>query len=77
MNHTTFGWSNAAKFEDGVACGCKQGGGHFDVVGKMRPSTVGVMAAEWDVDLNMQEIVKEMCKDAGLDRVFHDAIQWV
>jgi hypothetical protein len=38
----------------------------------MRALAIGVMGREWDVEMDLQEILEELCKDAGMSRVFPD-----
>jgi hypothetical protein len=56
-------------------CGRDQRGNMFHVIKNMRPLAITVVAAKWDAMLNLQEILQELCEEAGLGRVFgRDAV---
>ena len=63
------------KFRGVDLCGEDRGGNGFAVVKGMRALAIGVMDREWDVKMDSQEIVEELCEDAGMSRVFPDVIQ--
>jgi hypothetical protein len=74
IENTTFGYTSVEGLESEYEIEFDHKGNHFNIVKKIRPLTIGVMAADWDVDMDLQEIVEGLCKDAGLDRVFQDIV---
>lgn len=47
-------------------CGRANDGSNFEAAVAMRPLAIGIMARKWGVDLDLQDLLRRHCEEAGL-----------
>jgi len=68
--HTSFPWTSVAYLvPTAMLCGSATNCDNFEAAEAVRPLAIGIVGKRWDLDLNLQDILREHCEDAGLARV--------
>jgi len=68
--HTSFPFTSvAAVLPTAMLCGSGKHCNNFEAAEAMRPLAICIIGKSWDLDLNLQEIIRGHCEGAGLARV--------